>query len=303
MLCSKPSKKIETPYIILSFLFWVNGASADPISATLPPSYFGKQKNFCISGSKGVCAAAAAINSFIFLGNQYPDILGNNLTPSSTGPKGDEEDQRDTESFAIQYYFGLFNNQNRDPLDFYSEIKSEWFKSHTPNINIEIDSWYIGSPHKNRPPTSQDLFEEIQHKEDVEIFVYNVDTIITTDKTYSPGEFAHALNLTGVSCTESDFSNCSITYQDNNTPGINQPAYLTSTDSGITFKNLPLSGVTNDTTFKIYAAFSESVVPEPSSLSILGVGFSLLSGFHWQRTNRRRSSSRVTIVNCVSQQN
>ena len=64
---------------------------------------FGKQLNVCPTIPHGVCAAAAAINSFIFLENEYPSIYGNLLTPGIQGQKPNQTDPSDLALFGALF--------------------------------------------------------------------------------------------------------------------------------------------------------------------------------------------------------
>lgn len=72
--------KLAARAFVLSLGVWP--ALASTFGGTEDFNLFGKQLNFCpVVGPGGVCAAVAAINSFIFLENRYPSRYGNLLTP------------------------------------------------------------------------------------------------------------------------------------------------------------------------------------------------------------------------------
>jgi hypothetical protein len=231
---------------------------------------FGKQGNCRISGG-GICAAAAAINSFIFLENQYPQIYGNKLTPNVVGAAPNQTDPTDRNAFGVLYYFGTGN-----PLDRYLADKKLWINSAAPGTTV-FNSYYVGSADNNRTPTAGDLIKEMQSQEDVEMFV-------------SGGGIAHAITLTGISCQP--LTGCVMTYQDPNSPMVQQTSQLTAGAGSLQFVGLPGTGAPYLTTqFTIYAAYSESPVPEPSSFILLGTGIASLIG-NWMRRKARFRRSR-----------
>ena len=115
-------------------------------------------------------------------------------------------------------------------------------------------------------PTIQDLASE--NGEDVEIFV-------------NGGSLGyHALTLTGVSCTGANYTNCSISYQNPNFPTINVGNVGVSNVGGSLQLNAGFGDLGN-----IVDAFSESPVPEPNSLILLGTA---IAGLAWRM--RRKTS-------------
>jgi hypothetical protein len=212
----------------------------------------------------GVCAAAEAINSFIFLENQYPAIYGNKLTPNVKGTKPSQTDPIDRDTFA-GYYYGLYA-----PLDGrylgYIDAKMAWINGDPANnLTGHAPGSTVFDSYQN--PTIQDLASE--NGEDVEIFV-NGGSLKN-----------HALALTGVSCTGANYTNCSISYQNPNYPTINVLNVSVSNVGG----SLQLNAGTGDLG-NIYAAFSESPVPEPNSLIMLGTA--VIAGLAWRM--RRKTS-------------
>lgn len=230
---------------------------------------FGKQPNFCIAGG-GVCFAASAINSFIFLENQYPTIYDRKLTPNVVGVAPTQTDPTDTTNFAnailASFPSGLPNSLSG--WNAYLTEKMTWINSAAPGTTV-FDSFYVGSANNSHAPTSSDLSSEIQAQEDVEMFI-------------SGGGIAHAIVLTGISCSSP--TSCTMTYQDPNSPTVEQTAQLTAAAGGLQFVGLPGTDPTlANTTFTINAAFSESPVPEPSSGILFGIGSTLLGYGYWAK--------------------
>ena len=264
---------------VLPLVLVVWGSTAQVGGAeTLPFSYqenidnFGKTPNACPpSNPKGICAAVAAINSFIFLENQYPAIYDNLITPNIQGAKPNQTDPTDRDNFGVngwqvagkparQGYYSRPGSVGGD----YVQTKMDWINDYAPGTTI-FNSYFLGSAQNDRLPTIEDLANEIQHGEDVEFFV--------------DGGTAgnHALTLTGISCMLNNFTNCSITFLNDGVP------------VGATSITLGPNGLEVDTGFgNIYAAFSESPVPEPSTMVSTGTALILLGYLGRKRLFRGR---------------
>lgn len=235
-------------------------------------SYFGSQTNFTTSFAPGgVCAAVAAINSFVFLEHQYPTTYGNSLTPNYNSATN--TDYQDTLAFAYTYYtmpaITLVDGMNN-----YVREKLNWFNAYAPNTT-RIDSWYFGSAQNNMAPTVSSLLKEIQDGEDVELFVRN-----------NSGSFYHALTLTGV--FHDSVLGWGIWYKDPNDPTDEKSSILGFDGTYLTIGGdlLPTEGVS------ILAEFSESPVPE-IDLHTAGGGIAFLSALFSLALERRRFSRMV----------
>jgi PEP-CTERM motif len=235
---------------------------------------FGITPNACPpSNPKGICAAVAAINSFIYLENQFPTIYDNKLTPNVQGMKPGQTDPTDRDNFGVNGW-QVGTNPTREGYyarpgtvgGDYIQTKMNWINDYAPGTTM-FDSWFVGSPNNTRLPTIADLANEVNAHEDVEFFI--------------DGGTAgnHALTLTGVSCTGVNYTNCSITYVDPNNPLVNQPASITSGPNGL---------AVDDGFGNVYAAFSESPVAEPATMMLMATGlFGIASG----RRRRRRQGA------------
>jgi hypothetical protein len=233
--------------------------TAGPFGGTEDFNNFGKQFNYSLQVSlNGVCAAVAAINSFIYLENQYPTVYGNMLTPLITGVQPNQTDYFDTTLFAVNYYDLATDNQ--EGWNSYVTAKQAWFNQYAPNTTW-ITSQYAGSAQNNSVPTLAFLGQEMMDKEDVEIFV-------------SGAIGAHALTVVGVTCPNI----CIIQYQDPNMPNVVQTSQLFTDPNGkLEFQGLPGSG-DNFNFYTIDAAFSESPLPEPSTVLLAALGMIVILG-------------------------
>jgi hypothetical protein len=233
---------------------------------------FGQTANFACGG-KGACGAVSTVNSFTFLGKQYPQVYGNpnKLTPNYNA--GTNTDMTDAQKFGFDGWqvganpmrMGYYPRPGGAESDFL-QTKKDWINDYAPGTT-KFSSWWAGSPDNNRKPTINDLAQEIKNKEDVEFFVDSMD---------AQNPFFHVMTLTEVSC---DMNNaCSVRYQDPNQPAVNQASTPITVNNGmLMFTGVPGSGFAKPVT--ITAAFSESPinVPEPSTIVILAtVGIGLV---------------------------
>jgi hypothetical protein len=206
----------------------------------------------------GACAAVAAINSFIFLERTHSSLYGNSLTPSRL----DNDNTDFTDAFAFtegtwqvganperKGYYARFPG---DPNGLYLDTKRQWINDHAPGTTV-FDSRYVG---RGGRPTIDWLAQEISHGEDVEFFVNN-----------DAGTFYHALTLTGIKCDAA--GNCSVTYSDPNDPTTMYNRDLTPGVGGRLEFNNPFG---LEGTVFIDAAFSESAVPEATTVFLLATG-------------------------------
>ena len=112
----------------------------------------------------------------------------------------------------------------------------------------------------------------------------------------SGGGVAHAITLTGFSCTAP--TDCIMTYQDPNSPTAQQTTQVFG-GAKLVFEGLPGTdpGRFARTFFTIDAAFSESPIPEPSSVILLGTGIAAMIG-NWMRRKAISRRSRSTLSAC-----
>jgi PEP-CTERM motif len=255
-------------------------------------NFFGDQvNNIC---GRGVCGAIAAINSFVFLENQYPSIYDSKLLPNYDATNNN--DPIDAANFAVDgwkvggnparqgYYTRGDGANNQDPVwnSDYLATKKDWFHDYAPGTTVFASMWFNGG---GGYPTIEFLAKEIQDQEDVEFLVK--DTATAGDNVY------HALTLTGVSCMDFNYTDCSITYQDPNNPTVQYSTAVSPLGPGgsLTFSDLPGTGISN-TPMYIDGAFAESPVPEPGSLLFLATA---IAGCVLCRVLSRRNSSRLSF--------
>jgi hypothetical protein len=222
---------------------------------------YGKQPNLCPPANpKGICAAVAAINSFIFLQNQYPSIYDNKLAPNAGGAKPNQTDVQDAEDFGVNGW-QVGGNPPRQgyyprPGDAYGDYlatKQDWIEDRVPGMTT-YEARYAG---RGGVPDIAWLAEQIRKGQDVEFFVL--------------GEgFFHALTLVGVYCKEADYKKCGIKYQDPNDPNTLQMQDLGMGGGGLSLDGVPGSSFKGAVT--ITGAFAESPVPEPATVVFVAAG-------------------------------
>jgi hypothetical protein len=258
---------------VLAIVLWGPAAQAENFD------FFGKQPNTDPTYPEGLCAAAAAINSFIFLENKYPNIYHNNLTPLVSGVAPNQTDQSDTLTFAVLYYtMPSAGYDNLAGWNDYMTVKRNWFTDSAPGTTV-FSSMYPGSAYNNGNVTSDWLNGEEQANEDVEIFV-SAEVWDPIKQAYK--WIAHALTVTDIGYDPGNYA-WTLSYQDCNNPNSNYTASVWPNADGIlNFIGLPGTGYPF-TTFTIDAAFAESPVPEPSSLMLLGIGIVVLIEYRIRR--------------------
>jgi hypothetical protein len=244
-------------------------AAADPINVSIDTSKLGVSMNFSC-GTQGACGAVSSVNSFTYLQRQYPGVYGTMLLPNYD-PVTNTADA-DAQDFGFdgwqvgmnpmrRGYYDPMRPHNADYTDSFLQTKKDWINDHAPGTTV-FNSWFPGSTDNDRKPTIQDLATEIEHGEDVEIFVRREG-------------FYHVMTLTGIECDMA--MNCTIKWQDPNDPAQPMPnqtmakiysAPVTVMDGMIMFGGVLGAGGTVTLT----AAFSESPIPEPAALMLFAVG-------------------------------
>ena len=272
MNCVIPFRRAKFLAVVLTLLFASKQlAQADPINESIDASKLGVTPNFACGG-QGACGAVASINSFSYLGRQFPGIYGNppnNITPNYNATSN--TDTVDAQAFGFdgwqvganpmrRGYYDPLRPHNADYTDSFLQTKKDWINDHAPGTTV-FSSWFTGSADNNRKPTILDLAAEMKKKEDVEFFV-------------QADGFYHVMTLAGVMCDMA--MNCSIKYQDPNDPAQANPnetmakiytANISVMDGMLQFTGVPGSGFAGTVT--ITAAFSESPVPEPATAVLM----------------------------------
>jgi hypothetical protein len=257
-----------------------------------PFAWFGDQANQTPPGyPNGTCAASSAINSFIYLENQYPNIYGapngGKLTPNYNA--ANNNDPTDALNFGVNG-FGMDPNNSNNPYpgyypsplpanSGYVATKTQWFNTYAPGTTT-IDSWYLGtaqdpSNQNNMNPTPQVFQAQLQAKEDVEFFIqgsaYHVLTL--TDLTVNMNTNPTSYTVSWLDCNDT-----SMEYSSPVTFAANGQMQITG-----------VFGYPNGSLENITAAFAESPIPEPSTFLML-VGMGAVSLLAYARRWRTKAS-------------
>jgi len=268
--------KLQTSHIsVVSFCVLVTmlaltpAGMAAPVTYSNPADLYGTVVNTSC-GIGGICAAAEAINSFIFLNNFYSGIynstgitVGNHATPAQaavefgvgTGAGGD-----------ICGYYSRFGaapcapnngvNQN------YVDTKSTWVNKYAPNTTT-VSQQTNGNQGFNL--LTMFIGPELQAHEDVELFIYQADA------NGNPTTSGHVIAPTSITYDPTNPNGAiSLTYQDPNFPTNSYTATASVNGAGyLSFFDAPTFGANAVVT----AAFAESplaaLIPEPGTWTLI----------------------------------
>lgn len=168
----------------------------------LPFAEYGKVPNLCPPNA-GICGAAAAINSFVFLRNTYPEIYGSLIPDWDKDGDVDESDQiesRDVLANGWDTRTGMYGPDGGTAKSIW-EYKNYWFDDFAPGtthfsgqVHQDVKSWYrSGMLTGNKYPEWDFLWRELRDGEDIELII-------------SPegGGSGHVVTLTGLSFDDMD---------------------------------------------------------------------------------------------------
>jgi len=251
----------------------------------------------------GICAAAATINSFVYLRNTYPGIYGNtNIVPDWN--KDGEIDEKDyvesRDKIANGWTYGdkerkgIYSNPSgsdpKQPDQDWWLTKMYWFDDFAPGTTIfdgqvygrpGATKWYKGDVLEDKYPEWSFLWKQIYSCEDVELGIYPKD-----------GGVGHAITLTGLCWEDKDGDKSwdpgetpnKILYADPNQRDWKAPmeGLVAVTGGRIEFKWWQ-----DEKIWYIDHAWSESPIPEPASVIVWSVLAILGITVTWrQRTDR-----------------
>jgi hypothetical protein len=152
----------------------------------------------------GICGAAAAVNSFVFLRNTYPKTYGSLIPDWDKDGDVDEDDQTESRDLLANGWSdtrtGMYGPDGGTPMSIW-EYKNYWFDDFAPGrthfsgqIHRDVKSWYRGGMLTgNKYPTWDFLWRELSEGEDIELLILPED-----------GGSGHVVTLTGLSFDDKD---------------------------------------------------------------------------------------------------
>lgn len=258
----------RTLAVLLAALLLGGAAVAGPLTYGNPFDEYGRVPNTSCGAQQGICGAASAINSFVFLRNHYPKYYRNtDLTVGNQS--GANANALAANDFAVHgwtenavTYQGYYPRSRGVNLD-YVDTLNDWLDSFAPSIHTEVSAMFPGNagPGGNGNPTFEFLVGEMKDHEAVQLFIFN------------PAGRGHVLALVSISYAfDPAFgcvgTNCSITFQDPNDPNTLYTEIVT-VSNGLLGLTMPLTFPSEFVT--ITAAFSQSPVSVPGSLPLFGL--------------------------------
>lgn len=243
-------------------------AWAGPVTYSNPFGDYGTVLN-TDCGIGGICGAAEAENSFIFLSNYYKDtykgtkLTTGNRTGSNAQSKAAEDFGVNGWTVGTSSFSGFYKRTGGSSIGRYASTLTDWFNSFAPDTST-ISSSANGK--KGVKLLRTFIGPEMQRHEDVELFIFLPD--MSKGHVISPVSITYNPNKKG-GCPR-----CSIKYQDPNFPNQVQTADIKVSSSGyLQF----FDKSTFNTNVIITAAASESPkIAEPAAISLLGIGVMLL---------------------------
>jgi hypothetical protein len=264
-------------------------AIAGPTTYSNPFSKYGQVEN-TDCGVGGICGAAEAENSFIFLSNYYKKVYsGTKLTAGSQ--TGNDAQAKAAKDFGVNgwtaggtMYAGYYKRTGTATGD-YSSTLADWFLSFAPGTST-ISSFTNGT--RGMVLLDDFLAPELKQHEDLELFIFTPDM--------KSGHVISPYSLTYDPTNPNGCPVCTIRYQDPNSPNkkqsakvtVNSDGYLQFFDKSTFDANVIITAAFN---VIITAAFSESpkhAVAEPAALAMLGGGLGLLG---WFRRRGRQATA------------
>ena len=242
----------------------------------LPFAQYGKVPNLCPPNA-GICGAAAAINSFVFLRDTYPENYRSLIPDWDKDGDVDEGDQIESRDFLANGWSdtrtGMYGPDGGTAKSIW-EYKNYWFDDFAPGttkfsgqIHDDVKNWYRGEMLVgNKYPEWDFLWRELLDGEDIELIIYPKD-----------GGTGHAVTLTGLYYNDKDGNGrwdsaadelAELIYLDPNDVTKKKYATLSAQDGRLEFTRWQDNRV-----WYVQGAFSESVpLPTTSWLLLSGTG-------------------------------
>jgi len=232
----------------------------------------------CGGAGQLACGPTAAVNSFVWLQNQYPGIYGDNLILDATQDEDGDNDIDEYDDWIATanalgdpaYMDCAVCNGGTGIFDFI-DGKMDWIEDHVPGVTTYADeNWHDGGVW----PTWQFLYDNLVSGEDVEILVGFYD-----DQVMRVG--GHYLTITSFHWEDDDMDDIIdatetawidfIDPQD----GTHKMADIQQNGSGdAIYVDYGIGGAVDATWLE--ATVKESPIPEPATLLLVGGGLVML---------------------------
>jgi len=241
---SSPAQPIYQAYLPIAYFGYLD---QDDLLNVLPPGLAAQ-----------ACGPVAAVDSLVFLQNQYPNIYGSNLV-------GDHLFDWITGAFFLVGYMHTTVQNGTTDTDFINGLIS-FMNAQVPGKTS--DHFVIKSP--GHTPTWQFLYLYLTEKQAVQVLIVPPD---------SPSSKGHYLSVTGIYWDAGDGMG-TISVID---PLTGLPSKLdVALDSDSGMLDVDYKGVVEP----IVAEYEESPVPEPSTVALLGVGVIILSLYAYGKRDK-----------------
>ena len=204
---------------------------------------------------QGICAAAEAENSFIFLSNYYPTIYAN--TRITTGFEGSEYGARDEFATGVPPagILGYYNRKG-DPDQKYIDTLNDWLNTYAP-----ATSYVVSDTDGNQGANLLTMFigPQLEAHEDVELFIFDLK-----------GDEGHVISPVCITYDpQNPAAGGSMSYQDPNFPTTRQTVdFIINPMGEIQFMD-PVTGLGMVT---VTAGFAKSPVPQPENRGLVSLG-------------------------------
>jgi len=258
------NSRISRLPLLLPFLAVVLATPAAASSIQLDQALFGHLDQALVTtctsdtGINNACGPTAAVNSFTFLENRYPQIYGNTLIPHINGNTA----QQDQIAVAdmLSCYMSCGGNTGGTAIADFIQGKMDYINSVAPGTTyfLNMNIFAPGGAY----PNFNFLFKELSDQEDVELLVGFYQFNAGNGQLTRMG--GHYVTLTGID-SPTDDGNGSISFIDPS-GGVNRNNIATflAPDGSIR-----TTAYGNRTVTIIEAAVSESPIPEPATVALL----------------------------------
>jgi hypothetical protein len=231
------------------------------------------------------CGPTAAVNSFVYLQNRYPNIYGNKLVPKGANAAQQYMNmQMVANTLGGADYMNTCNCGNGTFIEQFILGKQKYLDTMAKNATTygaeDTFAWRTTLPdgskvaakppyvQQNTAPTGQWLVDQLKAGEDVELFVNGSmgnHYITLTQMTYNLDKNTGSFMFIDPNQVNNKMAGAPVV-------SMGMITGLDATDSDILFTSASVSAYLG-TGLNIVNAVSESPVPEPATYAVLSVGF------------------------------